>query len=115
MSKLLAFTLAAGVSIVGVANAHATPVEQFESMQPGLTTPAATGCSVRGDSGCGRDLAARRVHSVVHVNRSYNRDFPYYPSQFNVSGYDAGQNRFCALGSYVACAYAGTYCWRRCY
>jgi hypothetical protein len=100
MSKLLASALAVGIVIAGMATAQAMPVAQFESLKSDHTILVS-------------DLPAghRRAYSVA---RQRQLDFPYMPSRFNLSGYDAGEGQFCGFGSYVACAYAGTYCWRRC-
>jgi hypothetical protein len=114
MSKLLASALALGIVIAGMATAQTMPVSRFESIKSEQIIRVADivsndcrnsagGCAMRGH---------RRAYSVA---RNFQRDFPYMPSAFNVSGYDAGQGQFCGFGSYVACAYAGTYCWRRCH
>lgn len=103
MSKLLASALAVGIVIAGMATAQTMPVARFESIKSQQTVLVS-------------DLVSNDAPRVSH-RRLYSRiphDFPYMPSGFNVSGYDAGERQFCGFGSYVACAYAGTYCWRRC-
>jgi len=101
MSKLLAATLAVGIVIAGMATAQTMPAVRFESIKSQRTVLVS-------------DLPPghRRAYSVA---RQRALDFPYMPSRFNLSGYDAGEGQFCGFGSYVACAYAGTYCWRRCH
>ena len=102
MSKLLAAALAAGIVIAGMASAQSMPVSRFNSVASRHTILVS-------------DLAtAPRISHRRHYSIARYRDFPYMPSQFNISGYDAGEGQFCGFGSYVACAYAGTYCWRRC-
>jgi hypothetical protein len=113
MSKLLASALALGIVIAGMATAQTMPVSRFESIKSEQIIRVADIVSndCRNSAvGC----ATRRHRRVYSVARNFQRDFPYMPSGFNVSGYDAGQGQFCGFGSYVACAYAGTYCWRRC-
>ncbi len=100
MKKLFASALAAGIIIAGAASAQTMPVSRFESINSGQTVLVSD-----------LPVGHRRAYSVA---RQRQRDFPYMPSRFNVSGYDAGEGQFCGFGSYVACAYAGTYCWRRC-
>jgi len=119
MNKLLAFVFAAGVSIVGIATTQAMPIARFESIQVGLTALVSGGCGYT-DHDCAPRAGTHRAYSVARHHRNYRvaRQDPYYPympSQFNISGYDAGQHNFCAFGSYVACGYAGAYCWQRCY
>ena len=101
MNKLLASALAAGIVIAGMATAQTMPVARFESIKSDQTILVS-------------DLRVghQRAYSVA---RQRQVDFPYMPSRFNVSGYDAGEGQYCGFGSYVACAYAGTYCWRRCH
>jgi hypothetical protein len=101
MSKLLAPALAVGIVIAGMASAQTMPVSRFDSIKSGQTVLVSD-----------LQVGHRRAYSVV---RQRQPDFPYMPSRFNVSGYDAGEGQFCGFGSYVACAYAGTYCWRRCH
>jgi hypothetical protein len=111
MKKCLASALAAGIMIAGVATAQTMPVARFESIKSQQTVLVSelmsTDCG-NSASHCASRISHRRVHPLGH-------DFPYMPSRFNVSGYDAGEGQFCGFGSYVACAYAGTYCWRRCH
>ncbi len=101
MSKILAPALAVGIVIAGMATAQAMPVSRLESITSGQTVRVSD-----------LQVGHRRAYSVV---RERQTDFPYMPHRFNVSGYDAGEGQFCGFGSYVACAYAGTYCWRRCH
>jgi hypothetical protein len=111
MKKLLASALAAGILIAGMATAQTMPVARFQSLksrQPILISDLVSSECRNSADQCATPTGRRRLRSVAH-------DFPYMPSRFNVSGYDAGEGRFCGFGSYVACAYAGTYCWRRCY
>ena len=119
MNKLLVFVFSAAISMVGIATTQAMPITRFESIQPGLTTLVSSGCP-NSDHDCTTHAGAYRAYSVARHHRNYRvaRQDPYYPympSQFNISGYDAGQHNFCAFGSYIACGYAGAYCWQRCY
>jgi hypothetical protein len=114
MSKLFASALAFGIIIAGMATAQTMPVSRFESIKSEQTVLVSDLISneCQNPAGhCASRIGHRRAYSVT---RQFPRDFPYMPSRFNVSGYDAGENQFCGFGSYVACAYAGTYCWRRC-
>ena len=124
MRKLLSSTLAqvlvqplalgtviAGMVIAGVTTAEAMPLSRLESIRTGQTVLVsdlvASECQNSGGP-CAPRINHRRHYSGTP------HDFPYMPSGFNISGYDAGERQFCGFGSYVACAYAGTYCWRRC-
>jgi hypothetical protein len=107
MSKFLASALAQalslGIIVAGMPTVQAMPASRLQSIK----TEQAILVS---------DLVSNDAPRISH-RRLYSRiphDFPYMPSGFNVSGYDAGERQFCGFGSYVACAYAGTYCWRRC-
>ena len=111
MSKLLASALAASLVIAGMATAQAMPVSRFDSIKSGQMILVSELMTDECQTMAGN--CAPRVHR--RWSRSFGqRDFPYMPSRFNVSGYDAGENQYCGFGSYVACAYSGTYCWRRC-
>lgn len=101
MNKLLVSALAVGIVIAGMATAHTMPAARFESISSNQTVLVSD-----------LQIGHRRAYSAV---RQRQLDFPYMPSRFNVSGYDAGEGQFCGFGSYVACAYSGTYCWRRCH
>ena len=101
MKTVLASALAAGMTIAGMATAQTMPVSRFESIKSDQTVLVSD-----------LPVGHRRAYSVA---RQRQHDFPYMPSRFNVSGYDAGEGQFCGFGSYVACAYSGTYCWRRCH
>jgi len=103
MRKLQASVLVLGIVIAGMAAAQAMPVARFESIKSQQTVLVSD--LVSNDA---PRIGHRRLYSGVR------HDFPYMPSGFNVSGYDAGERQFCGFGSYIACAYAGTYCWRRC-
>ncbi len=110
MSKLLASALAVGIIIAGMATGQTMPVSRFDSIKIGQTVLVSdlVSSECRNSTGqCASRIGHRLSHPVAH-------DFPYMPSRFNVSGYDAGEGQFCGFGSYIACAYAGTYCWRRC-
>lgn len=114
MSKLLSCALAAGIMIAGMATAQTMPVSRFESIkseQKVLVSDLVSNDCRNSVGHCTSRFGHRRVYSGA---RESWHDFPYMPSRFNVSGYDAGEGRFCGFGSYIACAYAGTYCWRRC-
>jgi hypothetical protein len=112
MNKLLATALAVGFMIAGMATTQAMPVSRYASMKSGQTILVSDLVTNDCSGGqCAQRVGHRRDYSVA---RHLKRDFPYMPSRFNVSGYDAGEGQFCGFGSYVACAYAGTYCWRRC-
>ena len=101
MKKLFTSALAAGIVIAGMATAQTMPVTRFESIKSDQTVLVSD-----------LQVGHRRAYSAV---RQRQADIPYMPSRFNVSGYDAGEGQFCGFGSYVACAYSGTYCWRRCH
>ncbi len=111
MNKLLASALAAGCIIAGMATAQAMPLSRFDSInstQRILVSDLATD-----------ECQNMPGHCAPRVRHRWSRsgglrDYPYMPSRFNVSGYDAGEGQYCGFGSYVACAYSGTYCWRRC-
>lgn len=114
MSKLLASALALGIVIAGMTTAQTMPVSRFESLksqQTVLVSDLVPNDCRNSPGQCATRVGHRRAYSVARPPR---HDFPYMPSGFNVSGYDANQGQFCGFGSYVACAYAGTYCWRRC-
>jgi hypothetical protein len=114
MKKLFASALAAGLIIAGMATAQTMPVSRFESIKSDQAVLVSDLVSneCRNSAGhCAMRTGHRRAYSVA---RQRQHDFPYMPSRFDVSGYDAGEGQFCGFGSYVACAYAGTYCWRRC-
>jgi hypothetical protein len=115
MKKLFACALAAGIVIAGMATAQTMPVSRFESTKGGqavLVTNLISDDCRNSPGQCATRAGHRRGYSVA---RNVQHDFPYMPSGFNVSGYDAGEGQFCGFGSYIACAYAGTYCWRRCH
>jgi hypothetical protein len=115
MSKILASALAVGIIIAGMATAQTMPVSRFESIKSVQTVLVADVISndcQNPDGRCAPRVGHRRAYSVA---RNFQPDFPYMPSRFNLSGYDAGEGQYCSFGSYVACAYAGTYCWRRCH
>jgi hypothetical protein len=115
MRKLLVSALAAGIVIAGMATAQTMPLSRFESIKSNQTILVSDLVSDECQNSvghCAMRAGHRRAYSVA---RPLRHDFPFMPSAFNVSGYDAGEGQFCGFGSYIACAYAGTYCWRRCH